>query len=529
MLSLGAKTTYLTEGGPVEGFLNGGQGIDYHLDLESQDLGVLSLETMGFGGGVTVFDPAGMRVRGWKVDDDGRRSLAFVADSAGDYRLVLEAAPESGAGGYRLVLDRVLPLEERVKLKPKPSLESPRLRRLAEALRVAPAALSAFWREVEAEGAPLMEPDPGDPRLTLCTFLWRGTKQIQNVRVHLLYRTTLPNDYAMKQMEGTDLWHATIQLPSQGRFGYTLLVNTPPGPKPDMDSAPSERLIYFAASQADPLNPRRCYDQPGSRYESQSLLELPQAPPQPWTDPRPAVPRGIVQRYPFKSDVLADERFVSVYTPPGYSGQVQPYGLLLVFDEEWYLSRVSTPTILDNLLADGEIPPLVAVIIGNGPGKARNRQLPCNPSFAEFMAEELLPGVRRQYHLSGDPGRTIVAGSSYGGLAAAYVALQYPGKFGNVLSLSGSYWWRPSQQSGSGKGEHFPVDRNYLASLVIERPRLKLQFYLAAGSGEIDPTGEGRSILDTNRHLRDVLLAKGYPVHYQEFVGGHDFLSWRMG
>jgi len=23
------------------------------------------------------------------------------------------------------------------------------------------------------------------------------------------------------------------------------------------------------------------------------------------------------------------------------------------------------------------------------------------------------------------------------------------------------------------------------------------------------------------------LLAKGYEVHYQQFVGGHDYLSWR--
>ncbi len=33
--------------------------------------------------------------------------------------------------------------------------------------------------------------------------------------------------------------------------------------------------------------------------------------------------------------------------------------------------------------------------------------------------------------------------------------------------------------------------------------------------------------LESSRHMRDVLLAKGYEVHYREFVGGHDYLSWR--
>lgn len=40
-------------------------------------------------------------------------------------------------------------------------------------------------------------------------------------------------------------------------------------------------------------------------------------------------------------------------------------------------------------------------------------------------------------------------------------------------------------------------------------------------------TGNGGDVLISNSHLGDVLRAKGYEVHHREFVGGHDFLSWR--
>jgi enterochelin esterase family protein len=32
-----------------------------------------------------------------------------------------------------------------------------------------------------------------------------------------------------------------------------------------------------------------------------------------------------------------------------------------------------------------------------------------------------------------------------------------------------------------------------------------------------------------NRHMRDVLTAKGYPVRYREYAGGHSFLNWSGG
>lgn len=60
-----------------------------------------------------------------------------------------------------------------------------------------------------------------------------------------------------------------------------------------------------------------------------------------------------------------------------------------------------------------------------------------------------------------------------------------------------------------------------------EAPRLPLRFFIEAGTFENDIAGSGGQILETSRHLRDVLRAKGYQVHYREFAGGHDYLSWR--
>jgi len=57
---------------------------------------------------------------------------------------------------------------------------------------------------------------------------------------------------------------------------------------------------------------------------------------------------------------------------------------------------------------------------------------------------------------------------------------------------------------------------NWVAKQLIATPKLPLRFYLAAGSDEVDVSGNGNSILLNTRNLRDVLLAKGY-----------DYLSWR--
>jgi enterochelin esterase family protein len=162
-------------------------------------------------------------------------------------------------------------------------------------------------------------------------------------------------------------------------------------------------------------------------------------------------------------------------------------------------------------------------VVGNAPG-ARSRELGCNPAFSEFLTGELLPWSLKEYTVSSDPRRTIIGGSSLGGLAATCAAMQYPNIFGNVLSQSGSFWWTPPV---AGKAADPYREPNHLAGRFLRSNPLPIRFYMDAGTAELDFTGLGKSILLPNRHLRDVLLAKGYEVHYQEFAGFHTYLNWR--
>ena len=128
------------------------------------------------------------------------------------------------------------------------------------------------------------------------------------------------------------------------------------------------------------------------------------------------------------------------------------------------------------------------------------------------------PFWRRGYRVTADPARTAIAGSSLGGLAAACAASKSSNVFGNVLSLSGSFYWRPP-------GE---IEPEWLARQLATGPKLPLHFYLEAGLMEDrPPRPEGPSLLASNRHLRTVLQAKGYAVEYREFNGGHSILNWR--
>jgi enterochelin esterase family protein len=211
------------------------------------------------------------------------------------------------------------------------------------------------------------------------------------------------------------------------------------------------------------------------------------------------------------SEILHRDKKLWIYTPPGYRRTAQ-YPLLVLFDGDRNWTWM--PKILDLMIARRQIPPLLVVMTDESVPSIRTSELPCNTDFADFLAKELVPWARRGYDATASPQRTIVAGSSYGGLAAVFAGLRHPEVFGNVISLSGSFWWKPE---GTAQSE-------WLVRQMGDSPKLLLRFYQEVGLMEV-----GFGQIESNRHMHQALVAKGYPTGYAEFDGGHSFLTWSQG
>lgn len=456
-----------------------------------------------------------------------RGSFAFTAQHSGRYQLVLRGEGQAKpAGPGWLELAQVLPRAAQQSLSNVPAspLLADWLRRPLAARRHS----DDFWQAVQRRGGtPLVE--AADRHSALVTFLWRGTPATRNVR---LFGAPSGDHDPLLRLPGSDIWYRSYRLPLSTRLSYRLAPDVPELPLPAAD--PRQRRMILATAQRDSRN-RRTWNEPDNNaaeaglldaWQGSSILELPEAPPQPWVSQRPAVPRGSLDRHRLSSAILGNAREVLLYRPAAEAGPASH--LLLVFDAQSYVHRIPTPVILDNLMADGLLPPTAAVILGNGPGDARGRELPPNEDFARFLSEELMPWVRA-HGIAAPAAQTVVAGSSYGGLAAAWAGLRAPQWFGNVLAQSGSFWWAPGVRHGREEAIATLADDHSMPGWLTRRyvgaERLPLRFYLEAGLFESD--GRGTDILSSSRQLRDVLVARGYPVAYAEHASGHDDYHWR--
>jgi enterochelin esterase family protein len=141
-----------------------------------------------------------------------------------------------------------------------------------------------------------------------------------------------------------------------------------------------------------------------------------------------------------------------VYVPAQYDGS-EPAALMVFQDGERMQNvngRWRVPTVFDNLIARGDMPPTIAVFLNPGheksqplkDGRFSNRSYEYDSlgdRYAKFLLEEILPEVRKRYRISEDPNLRAIGGSSSGAICAFTVAWERTESFRKVYSTVGSF------------------------------------------------------------------------------------------
>ncbi len=167
------------------------------------------------------------------------------------------------------------------------------------------------------------------------------------------------------------------------------------------------------------------------------------------------VPRGALTNFTWTSQgglYPGITRDYWVYVPAQYNAS-KP-ACLMVFQDGAGAVRedgeLRVPVVFDNLIQQRAMPVTIGVFINPGVLPQGSSDVPplFNRSFeydsvddryVRFLIQEILPEIKKQWNISGNPNDRAIGGASSGGIAAFTAAMLRPDAFRRVLSFIGSY------------------------------------------------------------------------------------------
>ncbi|MBK1881544.1 esterase family protein [Luteolibacter pohnpeiensis] len=263
--------------------------------------------------------------------------------------------------------------------------------------------------------------------------------------------------------------------------------------------------------------------------ESAPKLTLPEMPePKLGADsmPQDGVPKGTVSEHVWKDSKIfpGTIRSYYIYQPAQYDPQ-QPTAVMVFQDGHAYVNPngdFRVPTVFDNLIQKGDIPPIIGIFINPGivaeelpkePWKAKNRSVEydtLSDAYARFLLEEILPEVGKTYNLTNDPDQRAICGMSSGGICAWTVAWERPDAFHKVVSQIGSF-------TNIRGGDVYP-------GLIRKTPMKPIRGFFQDGINDLD-NAHGSWPLG-NLQMQAALKFAGYDFKY---VWGHGSHSGKHG
>lgn len=237
-----------------------------------------------------------------------------------------------------------------------------------------------------------------------------------------------------------------------------------------------------------------------------------------------SVEHGELHERWYKSKSLDEIRRVIVYTPPGYQSAAPKYPVLYLLhgagnDETSWSESGRVNLILDNLIADGKLKPLVVVMpygyayppvspLAAGPDAMKRQR----SGFNRDLIEDVIPLVQANYRVYTDRAHRAIAGLSLGGAQALGAGLAHPELFSRVAGFSPALGAVTSPEAG---GLDF---KQLLANPAKVNSQFKL---LWVGCGTDD------TLFKSVQTFTQTLSSSGIALTYRETDGAHTWLNWR--
>lgn len=315
----------------------------------------------------------------------------------------------------------------------------------------------------------------------LVHFVWRGEAEDAGVSGDFL---TGGDELGLYRLAGTDLFFRSVELDAKAQYTYALSSDYgQPGPDPNNPYTVDMGPIVF------------------------SELRMPEWPESPHLEvPAEDAPRGTLDGFPFRSEILDNTREIKVWRPQGYGAPDTRYPVLIVNHGDNQLRGGLMQNSLDNLVGKS-VAPLIAVFVPRAePAEYGGEKA---DDYTRFLAEELLPHIDRHYRTDGETRAIMGPGSA--GVAALYASFQHPEVFQQAAAQS-YYTIEPADEK--------------LPEMIGAEGDKPTQVYLVWSNHDYD-LGPGLQAAEATRDLLEHL--KGAGVNVVELVADYSpqWGGWR--
>lgn len=251
----------------------------------------------------------------------------------------------------------------------------------------------------------------------------------------------------------------------------------------------------------------------------------------PETRVQPDVPKGTVHEFTMDSKdskvykgiaknqkgVVPYQRKVAVYVPDGHRpSQEMPFMVV----QDGIGQRDLMSRVLDNMIHEKRLTPMVAVFINSGGGDSKGSQRgleydTVDDTYTKFVEREVLPKISKDYKIkfTTDPEGRATVGFSSGAAAAFTMAWFHPELYRRVLSYSGTFV--NQQHPESRKTPHGAWE--YHENLIRRSAKKPIRVWLHVSDKDNGWDHDDSSFhnwVRANQLMTRELKAKGYEYRY---------------